>query len=149
MSGMPRVGSCRFVPGACLRFCGSCRSCQNSSACHAVRVTRVGKLSACHVCRDPCVSLCFCVSLRVIRVTCHACRVSCVSTLLHVMRVACHACLDRLRFGSCPCHGLACLRFVFVFVRRCNVSVVHWFRLGQTRVRFCALVMVWCPRPLS
>ena len=89
-----------------------------------LRVMRVGIfvrlivflcVSACHACRVSCVSR----ATRVKIVGCHACRVSRVSKLLRVMRVACHACLDRLRFGSCPCQVLACLRFVFVFARPC------------------------------
>jgi hypothetical protein len=52
-----------------------------------------------------CVFVCLCVSC-----------LSCVTRVrIVVTRVACHVCLDRLRFGSCPCHVLACLRFVFVF----------------------------------
>ncbi len=43
-------------------------------------VSRVSEnLSACHACRDPCALLCVCVSLRVMRVACHACRMSRVS----------------------------------------------------------------------
>jgi hypothetical protein len=83
-----------------------------------------------------CVFVCFCVSLRVMRVACHACRVPCVSNLLRVMRVACYACLDRLRFGSCPCQVMACLRFVFVFARPCSCSRLSKLTVGTLRAHF-------------
>jgi hypothetical protein len=105
-----RVGSCRARALEVLRFAPvrvKTRLRVMRFVSHAseicLRVMRVG----------------FCVSLHVMRVARHACRVSFVSTLLSVIRVACHGCLDRLRFGSCPCQVLACLRFVFVFVLPC------------------------------
>jgi hypothetical protein len=83
---MPRVGSCRFVPGACLRLCGSCRFVSKS-----VCVSR----GSCHACRKfdcmPCVSgsvrliVFLCVS------ACHACRVSRASCVMRVKILACHA----------------------------------------------------------
>ena len=75
-SGMTRVDSSRFVPGAFFFSVFAVRvgSCLNASACRTVRVTRVGNWSACHACRDPCASLWFCFVF-----ACHACRVSCVS----------------------------------------------------------------------
>jgi hypothetical protein len=112
VSRMPRVGSCRFVPGACLRLCDSCRFvskfvCVSRGSCHACR----------KFARVPCVSgsvrlivfLCLCVSCmsRVMRVACHACHDSCVSCVSRVMRVwiGCGSVRVRVGFlrvcGSC------------------------------------------------
>jgi hypothetical protein len=144
--GMPCVGSCRFVPGACLRFCGSCR---HSSSCHAVRATCVGNSSVCHVCRDPCASLCLCVSLRAMRVACHACRVSCMSNLLCVMCVmhvrlccgsvrvrikllrVCCSCLILRVLETCVCrvlmllYSLVCTCVLFLLRASITATAMH------------------------
>jgi hypothetical protein len=78
-------------------------------------------LSACHACRDLCVSLCFCVSLRVMHVACHACRVS-----MRVNIIACHACRVSCVSGS-------------VAVRFVSVSGSCVFAV---RVCFCASLRI-------
>jgi hypothetical protein len=145
---MPRVGLRRLVPGACLRFCSSCRF-LSDFVCESC--------GSCHACRQLCGSSCMWASVRLhvllFVFACHACRVPCVPHLLHVMRIACRTCLDRLRFCSCPCQALECVRFMFVFTRPCeramtanicgsNVdsipyfeSVPHRFRIRLTSPR--------------
>jgi hypothetical protein len=108
---MPRVGSCRFVSKFVCVSRGSCHVC---------------------VCRKcvcvSCVSGSVCLTVFLCVFMCHGCRVSCVSRVTRVRSIACHACrvsscLDRLRFGSCPCQVLACLRLVFVSARPCAKRV--------------------------
>jgi hypothetical protein len=117
---MPRVGSCRFVPGALLRLCGSCR-CVSKSVC----VSR----GSCHACRKfVCVS---CVSGSV-RLTvflcvsaCHARRMSRVSRVMRVKIIACHACRVSCVSGSvsscvfavrvCFCASLSIKSYIWVW----------------------------------
>ena len=121
ISRLPRVGSCRFVPGACVRFCGSCR--------FVSKIVCVSR-GSCHACRKfacvSCVSGTVCLTVFLCVFACHACRVSCVSRVTCVKVIACHACRV-----SCV-SGTVAVRFVSV-----SGSCVF-----AVRVCFCAPLVI-------
>jgi hypothetical protein len=120
MTSMPRVASCRFVPGACLKLFGSCRFvsnivCMSRGSCHACR----GFVCVSIVSGSVCLIVFLCVS------ACHACRVSRVSRVTCIKIIACLACRV-----SCV-SGFVAVRFVSV-----SVSCVF-----AVRVCFCAYLI--------
>jgi hypothetical protein len=104
-ASMPRVGSCRFVPGAFLRVCGSCRFvskflCVSHGSCHACRKFVCVSCVSGSVCLTVFLCVSACRVSRVMRVAYHACQTFCMSCVSHAMRVwlSCGSVCVRVRF---------------------------------------------------